>query len=39
MREITIREAIREALIEEMEKDPSVFLIGENIGDVVGCTK
>ncbi len=31
MREITVREAIREALIEEMEKDPSVFLMGENI--------
>lgn len=32
MREINFREAIREALIEEMEKDPSVFLMGENIG-------
>ena len=41
MREITIREAIREALIEEMEKDPSVFLIGENIrsGGVYQLTK
>jgi pyruvate/2-oxoglutarate/acetoin dehydrogenase E1 component len=32
MREITYREAIREALIEEMEKDPMVFLLGEDIG-------
>jgi pyruvate/2-oxoglutarate/acetoin dehydrogenase E1 component len=32
MREVTYREAIREALIEEMEKDPMVFLLGEDIG-------
>jgi len=31
MREITFREAIREALIDEMEKDSLVFLMGENI--------
>lgn len=31
-REITYAEAIREALREEMRKDPSVFLIGEDIG-------
>lgn len=36
MREITFREAIREALIEEMENDSSVFLIGENIGELGG---
>ena len=32
MREIEYREAIREAVIEEMDKDKSVFLIGEDIG-------
>ncbi len=31
MRELTYREAILEALNEEMEKDPTVFLMGENI--------
>ena len=32
MREITYREAIREALAEEMRNDPAVFLLGEDIG-------
>jgi len=32
MREIEYREAIKEAVIEEMDKDPRVFLIGEDIG-------
>lgn len=32
MREITYREAIREALDEEMAKDRRVFLLGEDIG-------
>ncbi len=32
MREIEYREAIKEAVIEEMDKDKSVFLIGEDIG-------
>jgi pyruvate/2-oxoglutarate/acetoin dehydrogenase E1 component len=32
MHEITFREAIREALIEEMHRDPSVILLGESIG-------
>jgi pyruvate/2-oxoglutarate/acetoin dehydrogenase E1 component len=31
-RKLTIAEAIREAISEEMERDPSVFLIGEDIG-------
>jgi pyruvate dehydrogenase E1 component beta subunit len=31
-REITYREALREALNEEMERDPNVFLMGEDIG-------
>ncbi len=32
MRKITFREAIREALREEMKRDHSVYLIGEDIG-------
>ena len=32
MRQLEYREAIREAIIEEMDRDPGVFLIGEDIG-------
>lgn len=32
MRQITYREALREALREEMSRDPSIFLLGEDIG-------
>ena len=32
VRELTIREAIREALAEEMARNPMVFLMGEDIG-------
>ena len=32
MRQLEYREAIREAIVEEMDRDPSVFLIGEDIG-------
>jgi len=32
MREIDYRDAIKEACIEEMDRDPRVFLIGEDIG-------
>lgn len=32
MREITYREALKEALREEMQRDPTVFLLGEDIG-------
>ena len=42
MREISYAEAIREALLEEMEADSSVFLMGEDIGvfgGVFGVTK
>jgi len=37
MRELTGREAIREALREEMLRDERVFLIGEDITDYGGC--
>jgi len=32
MREITYSEAIREAMSEEMRRDPTVFLMGEDVG-------
>ena len=32
MREITVRDALREALREEMQRDKNVFLLGEDIG-------
>ncbi|KAA3647303.1 MAG: alpha-ketoacid dehydrogenase subunit beta [Chloroflexi bacterium] len=37
MREITYLEAIREAMTQEMERDESVFLIGEDIGTYGGA--
>lgn len=39
MAEITYLEAIREALDEEMARDPNVFLIGEDIGVFGGAFK
>lgn len=32
VREVTVRDALREALREEMQRDKSVFLLGEDIG-------
>ena len=32
MREITYAQAIREAISEEMRRDPDVFMLGEDIG-------
>src|SRR5215210_1507862 len=37
MREITYLEAIREALIEEMRRDPKVFVLGEDVGAYGGA--
>ena len=39
MPEITYLEAIREALVEEMERDPNVFCLGEDIGAFGGAFK
>jgi 2-oxoisovalerate dehydrogenase E1 component beta subunit len=39
MAEITYLEAIREGLIEEMERDPAVFCLGEDIGAYGGAFK
>ncbi|MEE8390999.1 MAG: alpha-ketoacid dehydrogenase subunit beta [Anaerolineae bacterium] len=37
MREITYREAVREAMTQEMERDETVFLIGEDVGKYGGA--
>ncbi|WP_045838132.1 alpha-ketoacid dehydrogenase subunit beta [Hyphomicrobium sp. 99] len=42
MRNITYRDAVREALIEALERDPRVFLMGEDVGRYGGayaCSK
>jgi 2-oxoisovalerate dehydrogenase E1 component beta subunit len=39
MTAITYLDAIREALVEEMERDPGVFLLGEDIGAYGGAFK
>ncbi len=39
MREITYREAVREALKEEMQRDSNVYLLGEDIGVFGGSYK
>ena len=36
-REITYLEAVREAMTQEMERDETVFLIGEDIGAYGGA--
>lgn len=36
---LTVRAAIREAIIEEMERDPTVYLIGEEVGEYNGAYK
>jgi pyruvate dehydrogenase E1 component beta subunit len=36
-RKITVREALREALAEEMRRDPDVFVLGEEVGDAQGA--
>ena len=39
MREITYRQALNEALAEELERDPSVFLMGEEVAEYHGAYK
>jgi pyruvate dehydrogenase E1 component beta subunit len=39
MRTLTYREAVREAMVEEMERDPDVFLIGEEVAQYNGAYK
>ena len=33
MREITLSQAVNEALAEEMRRDPSVFILGEDVAE------
>ena len=37
MRELTYAQAIREAMCEEMRRDPKVFLLGEDVGAYGGA--
>ncbi|WP_313981599.1 pyruvate dehydrogenase complex E1 component subunit beta [Xanthocytophaga flavus] len=39
MREIAFREALREAMSEEMRRDPNVFLMGEEVAEYNGAYK
>jgi pyruvate dehydrogenase E1 component beta subunit len=39
MREIQFREALREAMVEEMRRDASVFLMGEEVAEYNGAYK
>ncbi|MCB0332444.1 MAG: hypothetical protein KDD55_03025, partial [Bdellovibrionales bacterium] len=39
MREIPIRDALREAMSEEMRRDERVFLVGEEVGHYNGAYK
>ncbi len=38
-RTMTVREALREAMAEEMRADPNVFLMGEEVGEYQGAYK
>src|SRR6186713_317103 len=39
MREIQFREALREAMVEEMRKDESIYLMGEEVAEYNGAYK
>jgi pyruvate dehydrogenase E1 component beta subunit len=39
MKTMTVREALREAMAEEMRLDPTVFLMGEEVGEYQGAYK
>ncbi|MCW5749750.1 MAG: pyruvate dehydrogenase complex E1 component subunit beta [Alphaproteobacteria bacterium] len=39
MRTMTVREALRDAMAEEMRRDPSVFLMGEEVAEYQGAYK
>jgi pyruvate dehydrogenase E1 component beta subunit len=39
MREIQFREAVREAMSEEMRRDPNIFLMGEEVAEYNGAYK
>jgi pyruvate dehydrogenase E1 component beta subunit len=39
MKQTTVREALRDAMAEEMRRDPKVFLMGEEVGEYQGAYK
>ncbi len=39
VKQMTVREALREAMAEEMERDGTVFLMGEEVGEYQGAYK
>ncbi|MDB2415378.1 pyruvate dehydrogenase complex E1 component subunit beta [Rickettsiales bacterium] len=39
MKEITVREALRDAMAEEMRKDPDIFIMGEEVAQYEGAYK
>ncbi len=39
MKTMTVREALREAMAEEMDRDETVFLMGEEVGEYQGAYK
>ena len=39
MKEVAFREALREAMQEEMRRDQNVFLMGEEVADYNGAYK
>ena len=39
LKQMTVREALREAMAEEMEREESVFLMGEEVGEYQGAYK
>ncbi|WBU54611.1 pyruvate dehydrogenase complex E1 component subunit beta [Paracoccus sp. SCSIO 75233] len=39
MKQMTVREALREAMAEEMRRDDTVFLMGEEVGEYQGAYK
>ena len=39
VRQMTVREALREAMTEEMDRDENVFLMGEEVGEYQGAYK
>ncbi|MDQ3031958.1 MAG: pyruvate dehydrogenase complex E1 component subunit beta [Myxococcota bacterium] len=39
MRQVTYRDALKEAMAEEMERDPRVFVMGEEVGHYQGAYK
>lgn len=39
MRELQLREALREAMVEEMRRDSSIFLLGEEVAEYNGAYK